>query len=254
MSFTTLWNHTILKRIYKYLWKCKSFTTLWNHTILKRVKKKAGNYCVLLPYEITLFSNFSFDNITFDYVLLPYEITLFSNKWHTFHLLPKFYYLMKSHYSQTAVVYFYRLICFTTLWNHTILKLWSSDNRRLYCFTTLWNHTILKRSEPPTNSISSFTTLWNHTILKPTEQTNTRLTVLLPYEITLFSNLVFEAIIVSLFYYLMKSHYSQTNHLLIYTRRSFYYLMKSHYSQTDGSNKYATNDVLLPYEITLFSN
>ena len=34
---------------------------------------------VLLPYEITLFSNLVFDAIIVSFVLLPYEITLFSN-------------------------------------------------------------------------------------------------------------------------------------------------------------------------------
>ena len=35
---------------------------------------------VLLPYEITLFSNYMMDIKHFLVVLLPYEITLFSNK------------------------------------------------------------------------------------------------------------------------------------------------------------------------------
>ena len=56
---------------------------------------------VLLPYEITLFSN---ENLT-DYidtsVLLPYEITLFSNSSYPAQMLMWFYYLMKLHYSQT---------------------------------------------------------------------------------------------------------------------------------------------------------
>ena len=34
---------------------------------------------VLLPYEITLFSNENITNVVYDSVLLPYEITLFSN-------------------------------------------------------------------------------------------------------------------------------------------------------------------------------
>ncbi len=34
---------------------------------------------VLLPYEITLFSNYNMQVIKRDGVLLPYEITLFSN-------------------------------------------------------------------------------------------------------------------------------------------------------------------------------
>ena len=34
---------------------------------------------VLLPYEITLFSNYLINIKTYNSVLLPYEITLFSN-------------------------------------------------------------------------------------------------------------------------------------------------------------------------------
>ena len=56
------------------------------------------------------------------------------------------------------------------------------------------------------------------------------------------------------FYYLMKSHYSQTAHPLRGLVRLFYYLMKSHYSQTIMGKLEVKNLVLLPYEITLFSN
>ena len=56
---------------------------------------------VLLPYEITLFSNLSSLLRDRDGVLLPYEITLFSNLVMTDEELFKFYYLMKLHYSQT---------------------------------------------------------------------------------------------------------------------------------------------------------
>ena len=35
--------------------------------------------CVLLPYEITLFSNVEINYNSMNVVLLPYEITLFSN-------------------------------------------------------------------------------------------------------------------------------------------------------------------------------
>ena len=41
--------------------------------------KIAVGYIVLLPYEITLFSNYSDALIKIIIVLLPYEITLFSN-------------------------------------------------------------------------------------------------------------------------------------------------------------------------------
>ena len=59
------------------------------------------NFFVLLPYEITLFSN-DFDPwCGIKIVLLPYEITLFSNTGFAKTIKNKFYYLMKLHYSQT---------------------------------------------------------------------------------------------------------------------------------------------------------
>ena len=59
-------------------------------------------FLVLLPYEITLFSNAeSVLNLPVD-VLLPYEITLFSNIQARNVKEIKFYYLMKLHYSQTS--------------------------------------------------------------------------------------------------------------------------------------------------------
>ena len=58
---------------------------------------------VLLPYEITLFSN-SLEVLTIGIkVLLPYEITLFSNVACQIWKELKFYYLMKLHYSQTSL-------------------------------------------------------------------------------------------------------------------------------------------------------
>ena len=57
---------------------------------------------VLLPYEITLFSNICTYHINITNVLLPYEITLFSNNSVTNCKLSQFYYLMKLHYSQTV--------------------------------------------------------------------------------------------------------------------------------------------------------
>ena len=56
-----------------------SFTTLWNYTILKLVRMLVRVSTVLLPYEITLFSNNNITNGYVGVVLLPYEITLFSN-------------------------------------------------------------------------------------------------------------------------------------------------------------------------------
>ena len=58
---------------------------------------------VLLPYEITLFSNCKSNNCVYPYVLLPYEITLFSNCTNIFLKKRKFCYLMKLHYSQTDI-------------------------------------------------------------------------------------------------------------------------------------------------------
>ena len=56
---------------------------------------------VLLPYEITLFSNVDLNDTVMKFVLLPYEITLFSNRNLWYECDTKFYYLMKLHYSQT---------------------------------------------------------------------------------------------------------------------------------------------------------
>ena len=61
------------------------------------------------------------------------------------------------------------------------------------------------------------------------------MTVLLPYEITLFSNKYPRSSGSDMFYYLMKLHYSQTSCIAFLLIHSFYYLMKLHYSQT--SNK-----------------
>ena len=58
--------------------------------------------CVLLPYEITLFSNVLCCRFGISYVLLPYEITLFSNLSSGLSKMSGFYYLMKLHYSQTS--------------------------------------------------------------------------------------------------------------------------------------------------------
>ena len=52
----------------------------------------------------------------------------------------------------------------------------------------------------------------------------------------------------------MKSHYSQTPLPQALLIALFYYLMKSHYSQTFSMIKNFNGGVLLPYEITLFSN
>ena len=62
---------------------------------------------------------------------------------------------------------------------------------------------------------------------------NKSLLVLLPYEITLFSNILYNSVNDKGFYYLMKLHYSQTRTSSFGIMIAFYYLMKLHYSQTD---------------------
>ena len=52
----------------------------------------------------------------------------------------------------------------------------------------------------------------------------------------------------------MKLHYSQTNGYTVLGFNVFYYLMKLHYSQTIAVVDVNSSYVLLPYEITLFSN
>ena len=78
--------------------------------------------------------------------------------------------------------------------------------------------------------------------------------VLLPYEITLFSNKAKQATKQMQFYYLMKLHYSQTGLQGIVLML----LVLLPYEITLFSNSewslFATCFVLLPYEITLFSN
>ena len=66
--------------------------------------------------------------------------------------------------------------------------------------------------------------------------------------------ILFSFIYAHTFYYLMKLHYSQTSGMTVLMLNTFYYLMKLHYSQTFGSGWYEQLFVLLPYEITLFSN
>ena len=81
LGFTALWNYTILKLVnYARIYTC-SFTALWNYTILKLFQKIQELTQVLLPYEITLFSNSNFSQRQGNVVLLPYKITLFSNQW-----------------------------------------------------------------------------------------------------------------------------------------------------------------------------
>ncbi len=79
--------------------------------------------------------------------------------------------------------------CFTTLWNYTILKLKKAPWEHCNGFTTLWNYTILKHFVKLCRFFVGFTTLWNYTILKHRQQKHQNRKVLLPYEITLFSNI-----------------------------------------------------------------
>ena len=80
------------------------------------------------------------------------------------------------------------------------------------------------------------------------------MSVLLPYEITLFSNIGYDFDALNVFYYLMKLHYSQTTPNLA----TFLVVVLLPYEITLFSNKGWRDDytfyVLLPYEITLFSN
>ena len=144
---------------------------------------------VLLPYEITLFSNGAGMTARLFDVLLPYEITLFSNLSLQGQEESPFYYLMKLHYSQT-----YQCRAVLPPWFYYLMKLHYSQ--------TLWCASVQQMD------------------------------VLLPYEITLFSNDIPLDIIKQWFYYLMKLHYSQTTFGILISVKLFYYLMKLHYSQT----------------------
>ena len=100
--FTTLWNYTTLK--HSHIKRCRvgSFTTLWNYTTLKHRSapcRKGWRFTTLWNYTtLKLIHHCQLNNL----VLLPYEITLLSNSVSSSVLFPKFYYLMKLHYSQTS--------------------------------------------------------------------------------------------------------------------------------------------------------
>ena len=150
-------------------------------------------------------------------------------------LRPKqqFYYLMKSHYSQTQIA-----IIVTLKWFYYLMKSHYSQTTSQHTQGYTWFYYLMKSHYSQT-SLSivivaiSFTTLWNHTILKLWRYYYWRCRK---------------------FYYLMKSHYSQTIKQKQTASNKFYYLMKSHYSQTGMSRPWQAFIVLLPYEITLFSN
>ena len=188
ISFTTLWNYTILKPFYKSYINNFRFTTLWNYTILKHTDANSIDRMVLLPYEITLFSNFNSNIFLKLSVLLPYEITLFSNNVNNSFAKEKFYYLMKLHYSQTSLKVSLILSSFTTLWNYTILKLLAPLLERT---SVLLPYEITLFSNRQRYSRLSIVVLLPYEITlfsNPTGNNIIHITVLLPYEITLFSN------------------------------------------------------------------
>ena len=95
---------------------------------------------------------------------------------------------MKLHYSQTLIGPLINKVCFTTLWNYTTLKQSLNRLRLFQSFTTLWNYTTLKLNPLNLNGALGFTTLWNYTTLKLILIDEGKTIVLLPYEITLLSN------------------------------------------------------------------
>ena len=78
-SFTTLWNYTILKLLAPLLERTSVLLPYEITLFSNRQRYSRLSIVVLLPYEITLFSNPTGNNIIHITVLLPYEITLFSN-------------------------------------------------------------------------------------------------------------------------------------------------------------------------------
>ena len=100
---------------------------------------------------------------------------------------------------------------FTTLQIYTILKQDCKSTNNLYGFTTLQIYTILKLGVRVGNTAVSFTTLQIYTILKLCVRMSANL---------------------SLFYYLIDLHYSQTLFFDYSITYSFYYLIDLHYSQT----------------------
>ena len=144
---------------------------------------------VLLPYEITLLSNFlCIDNCPAR-VLLPYEITLLSNLFGT----PAAVWLVLLPYEITLLsnlccFYIGRFQGFTTLWNYTTLKqsgiiLFIIFVLLPYEITLLSNYQKdqslrllfyypmkLHYSQTTSERVAvlwCFTTLWNYTTLKP---------------------------------------------------------------------------------------
>ena len=121
-----------------------------------------------------------------------------------------FYYLMKLHYSQTLIFLELKRKLFYYLMKLHYSQTVINDVTNKKGFTTLWNYTILKQLNFHLISNWRFTTLWNYTILKHFQLVTALSQVLLPYEITLFSNHPYYLDRQNEFYYLMKLHYSQT--------------------------------------------
>ena len=124
---------------------------------------------VLLPYEITLLSNKDLSFRLKPCVLLPYEITLLSN-------------INISTLSALLVLLPYEITLLSNL--RTIIQVGMEG------FTTLWNYTTLKPFRRLWRMRSCFTTLWNYTTLKLSLCKVNKKSVLLPYEITLLSNVI----------------------------------------------------------------
>ena len=142
---------------------------------------------------------------------------------------------MKLHYSQTIRPKPWHKGRFTTLWNYIILKPRILVSSPFVCFTTLWNYIILKHKYEPAPGKKGFTTLWNYIILKQCNYHNKK-----GKSFTTLWN-----------YIILKP---QTAYIASRFLKLFYYLMKLHYSQTETVVKDDKGTVLLPYEITLFSN
>ena len=96
------------------------------HYSQTRMQGMTPEQLVLLPYEITLLSNFSLtDNEA---------LYRFTTLWN--------YTTLKLGLLSRRIA-----ICFTTLWNYTTLKLGINEIAEVYGFTTLWNYTTLKPYE-----------------------------------------------------------------------------------------------------------
>ena len=210
--FTTLWIYTTLKLQKKDELKDESFTTLWIYTTLKL--KASGDisgdrfttlwiYTTLKLFSLSPSVRLCFTTLWIYTTLKPNGALLkgtygFTTLWiyttlkricERYFFRYSFYYLMNLHYSQT----------------HILL------NQSQLSFTTLWIYTTLKRNENGEAEYQRFTTLWIYTTLKRLYYRFFLLAVLLPYEFTLLSNLFVTLILcLSLFYYLMNLHYSQT--------------------------------------------